>query len=226
MSMSIAGASLLGLAIGVRHAFEPDHLAAVATMVPERRSVARGALVGALWGLGHTTVLLVVVAALAALGAQFSPAAERAFELVVSLMLVLLGARAIWRAWRQGRSGDDVEHAHGTRTHQHPAAARHVHVLGTALAIQPLVIGAVHGLAGSGGLAAAAAATQASTGAQVGYAALFGLGSMIGMALVSALGTLALARSRARWLAVAQVGLGGVSIVVGVAWALAAQGVA
>jgi hypothetical protein len=139
-------------------------------------------------------------------------------------MLVLLGARAIWRAWRQGRTGAAVEHVHGRRSHQHPASARHVHVFGAALALQPLAIGAVHGLAGSGGLAAAAAATQSSTGAQIGYAALFGFGSMIGMALVSALGTVVLARSRARWLAIAQVGLGATSIVVGIGWALAAQG--
>ena len=156
--MAIVTGALLGLVVGVRHAFEPDHLAAVSTMVPEceagprGHAVGRGFLLGAMWGLGHTVALVAAAIGLVLVGAHLSEAASRGFELAVAAMLVGLGARAIVRARRLGSNGEVVAHAHGGHAHAHPTAARHVHVFGAAFALRPLLVGTLHGLAGSGAL--------------------------------------------------------------------------
>lgn len=210
----------LGLAIGARHALEPDHLAAVSTLVAERPGWRRGAVLGATWGLGHAAALAVVGGALTVADASMPPAAARALELAVALMLVTLGLRALVAAARLGRAGDVVPHRHGDDEHAHPTAAAHVHVAGRALAWRPLVIGLVHGLAGSGALAAAAVAELSGDGARVAFVATFGLGSVVGMAALSAvagagLRTLALRRGPMRAL-FATSGLA--SAVLGVWW--------
>ena len=85
------------------------------------------------------------------------------------------------------RAGDElVRDANGARSHVHPAAARHVHLLGTALAVRPLLVGLVHGLAGSGTLCAFAMARLTSSASQVGYIVMVGLGSIAGMAAMPA----------------------------------------
>jgi hypothetical protein len=98
---------VLGILVGLRHAFEPDHLTAVSTLVGETHDVRHGALLGVLWGLGHTISLVVVGMILAFVGATLPPRAGTAFELGVAVMLVLLGARALAVAL-----GGDHGHAH------------------------------------------------------------------------------------------------------------------
>ena len=176
----------LGLAIGARHALEPDHLAAVSTLVAERPGWRRGALLGAAWGLGHAAALAVVGSALALADAAMPPVLGRGLELVVALMLVGLGLRAMVQDARLGRTGAEVRHRHGQGEHVHPAAAAPVHVGGRALAWRPLVIGLVHGLAGSGALAAAAIAELTTGPARFGFVATFAVGSIVGMAALSA----------------------------------------
>lgn len=176
----------LGLAIGARHALEPDHLAAVSTLVAERPGWQRGALLGAAWGLGHATSLAVVGSGLALADAAMPPALARALELGVALMLIALGVRAMAQAVRLGNTGAVVRHRHHGGEHAHPAAAAHVHVVGLAVAWRPLMIGLVHGLAGSGALAAAAIAELSGGAARFGFIATFAAGSIAGMAAVSA----------------------------------------
>jgi hypothetical protein len=165
---AILSAALLGLLLGIRHAFEPDHLAAVSTLVAERPRAGRSFLLGGAWGLGHTLSLVLVGTALFLLKARLPPALEDGFELVVAAMLVGLGARAIWRA--------RTEHGHA---HPHPHPLR--------LARRSLLVGMTHGLAGSGALTALAAAAMPGSAACLGYMALFGLGSALGMAAMTAL---------------------------------------
>src|SRR5436189_4539772 len=95
----------LGSLLGMRHALEPDHLAAVSTLVTRERGGYKAALVGACWGLGHTLSLLVVGAALVVLRAEMPAQISDTFEFSVALMLVGLGVRALYLAARQGTAG-------------------------------------------------------------------------------------------------------------------------
>jgi high-affinity nickel-transport protein len=220
MSGSLAGV-LLGLLVGIKHAFEPDHLTAVSALVSDAPDVRRGAWLGALWGLGHTLSLLAVGLVLLAVGVALPPRLTTAFEIAVAVMLIGLGIRAIART---RRGAPATRHRHGGTEHVHAAPDAHVHLAGRALAWRPLAVGVVHGLAGSGALTAVAFA-QLSTGpSRILYITLFGLGSLAGMAATSALAGASLhampggARAR-RYVAIAT---GTVSIGVGVAWLAAA----
>jgi hypothetical protein len=183
--LDLMTSSGLGSLLGMRHALEPDHLAAVSTLVSQERSGYKAALLGACWGLGHTLSLVVVGAVLVLLRAEMPEGLSAAFEFGVALMLVGLGVRAIYVAARQGPSGPSHVHHHGSVVHHHAGASAHVHIGGWTLARRPLLIGAVHGLAGSGALTALVLATLPSRGAQIAYMALFGLGSTLGMAALS-----------------------------------------
>jgi hypothetical protein len=213
-------ALLFGLLQGARHAVEPDHLAAVSTIVAERATPRSGLLLGAAWGLGHTLTLLAAGAILFALRAQLPARVEDACELAVAVMLVALGTRAIVRAAREGRSGPTHVHSHGGHEHAHAAGAPHVHVRGWTLARRPLLIGLVHGLAGSGALTALVLAKMASLGAAIAFMLLFGIGSTLGMALLTGMLGWPVAHIARRRGGIALVlGVTGVvSLALGVAW--------
>jgi hypothetical protein len=100
---------LLGLLVGLRHSFEPDHLTAVSTLVGETRDLRGGAMLGALWGVGHTLALVAVGAILLLVGASLPERAAVIFELCVAGMLLVLGARAIAVALRAAAA---AQHAH------------------------------------------------------------------------------------------------------------------
>jgi hypothetical protein len=184
---------LLGFAfvLGLRHALDVDHLAAVSTIVSQRRSVWSSSLVGAVWGLGHTAALLAVAVAVVAMHAEIPPAVARGLELGVAAMLIVLGVNLLRTLWRGGRVHLHV-HAHGGHAHVHP----HVHGAGAddagehhrvAVGRRPFVVGLVHGLAGSAGLMLAVVATIPSPGVALAYVVVFGCGSIGGMAVMSAL---------------------------------------
>jgi high-affinity nickel-transport protein len=214
-------AILLGLLVGTRHAFEPDHLAAVSTLVTDTRSPRNATLLGLLWGLGHTIALLAVGLALVLAGGLLPTRIGNAFELAVAAMLVLLGARAIVRGLRntEGHAG---LHRHGGVAHAHAGAHDHVHVGHRALAWRPLTIGIIHGLAGSGALTALAFAKLPTTTARIVYMLLFGIGSIAGMTLATGIAGAALAQiSRGeRTQRALAITTGCVSCVCGVLWAL------
>jgi hypothetical protein len=205
------------LAQGLRHAFEPDHLAAVSTLLADGRGARRAAVLGAAWGAGHTLALFGVAAVLAALGAELPGRVESGFELAVAGMLVVLGVRGLWRARRMGGSGEVREHRHGDRSHVHAHAAPHVHLGERALAVRPLLIGLVHGLAGSGALTALVASSLSGTAARLGFVLVFGVGSIAAMALATVVAGWSLARvdHRLSWL---HAGLAALSIAIGLAW--------
>ena len=218
--LELVASSGLGSLLGMRHALEPDHLAAVSTLVTDERSGYKAAWLGACWGLGHTTTLLAAGAALVVLRAEMPARVSDAFEFAVALMLVGLGVRAMYVAARQGRDGPSRPHQHGSRVHTHSGVRPHVHIGGWTLARRPLLVGAVHGLAGSGALTALVLATLPSTAARLAYMIVFGLGSTVGMAALSGVLGWPLARAGshrglARGISLA-VGL--VSTGLGVAW--------
>jgi hypothetical protein len=185
--LELMTSSGLGSLLGMRHALEPDHLAAVSTLVTGERGAYRAALLGACWGLGHTVALIAVGTVLVILRAEMPVRIADGFEFCVALMLIGLGLRAIYLAARQGATGPAHVHHHGHTVHTHHGAPAHVHIGAWTLARRPLLVGAVHGLAGSGALTALVLTTLPSTAARLTYMAVFGLGSTLGMAALSGL---------------------------------------
>ena len=175
----------LGSLLGMRHALEPDHLAAVTTLISRERSSFRAALLGAWWGIGHTLALLVVGASLVVVRTELPAKVSNAFELAVAAMLIALGLRSIRLAAQQGPGGPRRLHRHGLMVHSHAAVPAHVHLGAWTFARRPLLIGAVHGLAGSGALTALVLATLPTTAARLMYVLLFGIGSTLSMAAMS-----------------------------------------
>ena len=200
---------LFGCLVGMQHALEADHLAAVAAMSTGRTS--RRALVrrGSVWGLGHTAALLSICGVLLIFGESISPAMEVALEAAVGAMLILLGGNVLFSLWRQRPHFHVHEHDGGVRhvhAHSHVAdgvahsqsAHRHEHRdlgLGRALAV-----GMMHGAAGSAGLLVLAAAADSLLNA-LGYVLAFGVGSIAGMAALSFVAAypLRLVERGARW---------------------------
>jgi hypothetical protein len=161
---------VLGVLLGMRHALEPDHIAAVSTLVLESGNSRRGMLLGVFWGIGHSLSLLVVGCVLALLHAELPEWLGRVFEGAVAIMLIVLGLRAFAVA---ARAGEGRLAAPASRPR--------------ALASRPLAFGIIHGLAGSGALTALVVAELPSVMARLVYIGLFGLGSIVGMASLSGL---------------------------------------
>jgi hypothetical protein len=218
--LELMTSSGLGSLLGMRHALEPDHLAAVSTLVTGERSSVKAALLGACWGLGHTFSLIIVGTILVVLRAEMPARVADGFEFGVALMLIILGLRAIYLAARQGPSGPAHVHQHGHTVHVHQGAPAHIHIGTWTLARRPLIVGAVHGLAGSGALTALVVATLPTTAARITYMAVFGLGSTIGMAALSGVLGWPLARAgRNRGLSRAlSLAVGCASTVLGLFW--------
>lgn len=215
--LELLTSSGFGSLLGMRHALEPDHLAAVSTLVSRERSSLKAALLGVCWGLGHTFGLIVVGAVLVFLRAELPPRIADFFELLVAIMLIVLGSRAVLQAVRQGPAH---LHNHAFAVHRHSGLPAHVHIGTWTLARRPLLIGAVHGLAGSGALTALVLTTLPSTAARLSYMALFGLGSTVGMAALSGLLGWPLARLGAHHAVARGVSfaVGAMSVVLGLFW--------
>jgi len=169
----------------MRHALEPDHLAAVSTLVTEEDDPRSGLWLGAFWGLGHTLALLGVGLVLALLRTTMSDRLTVGFELLVSGMLLFLGVRALLRARAEMTEGALQPHDHGGRLHVHAGPGAHVHLGRRAYAVRPLVVGIVHGLAGSGALTALVLAGFDTNLERLAYTLVFGGGSVLGMGLLS-----------------------------------------
>ena len=181
--LELLTSSGFGSLLGMRHALEPDHLAAVSTLVTRERNSVKAALLGMCWGLGHTAGLVVVGAVLVFLRAELPARIANLFELLVAVMLIALGSRAVVQAMRQGQPSH--LHQHAFAVHRHSGLPAHVHIGAWTLARRPLLIGAVHGLAGSGALTALVLTTLPTTAERLMYISLFGLGSTCGMAVLS-----------------------------------------
>jgi hypothetical protein len=212
---------LLGLVFGLRHAFEPDHLAAVSTLSAEQRSWRSSLGVGLSWGLGHALTLLIFGGALSLFEVHLDPRVASALELMVAVVIIALGARAVARALGEGKHGPVALHAHGEHAHAHAAGGAHLHLLGGTLATRPLLIGALHGLAGSGALVTLVLLELEGFGARLLYLSLFGAGATVAMSALSAVAGLPLQKLHGARRAVLGAS-GAVSIAVGVCWGAAA----
>ena len=185
----------LAFLIGMSHALEADHVAAVSSMATRQTSVAQIVRTGAVWGLGHTLTLMAFAGAALLLGLTIHDSLAGWLEFTVGVMLVGLGGHIIYRMVR------DRIHFH---IHKHKAAAPHFHAHShageaqdhtnsshdhdhTTFPVRALLVGMMHGMAGSAALLVLSATTAPTVSSGVAYVIVFGAGSMLGMAALSAL---------------------------------------
>jgi ABC-type nickel/cobalt efflux system permease component RcnA len=212
----------LGFFLGMRHATDPDHVIAVTTIVSRQRSIRHAALIGILWGLGHTITIFLVGSAIILFGVVIPPRLGLTMELSVGLMLILLGVLNLsgFTRWiaetftppAPDSNGDSHSrahlhnhaHGHGDFIHAHPhrhEPESHGHAedatpvgwmdrtfgqLGLYQAARPLVVGLVHGLAGSAAVALLVLTTIRDPRWAIAYLLVFGVGTIAGMMLITA----------------------------------------
>jgi ABC-type nickel/cobalt efflux system permease component RcnA len=201
----------LGFLLGMQHALEADHIAAVSSIAARRTHIGDIVKHGLTWGLGHTLTLFVFAGAAILLGHAIPEQLARPLETAVGIMLVGLGTHVLWRLWRDrvhfhrhghgdgtvhihahSHAGEAVSHARAPHSH-----APHTHEHG--FRWRTLLVGLMHGMAGSAALLVLAVSRASSPVAGLGYIALFGIGSMVGMGALSTVIAVPLAVS-ARWL--------------------------
>jgi len=204
----------VGFFLGMRHATDPDHVIAVTTIVSNQRNSMRAALIGAFWGLGHTLTILVVGAGIILFNLVIPVRLGLSMELSVSVMLIILGAwnvagfvRAVPAGSNEDHEAEKVvhshAHSHGGLVHNHPHAHQHEsrsdspdhipldwmdRVFGKVSLYQyvrPLVVGIVHGLAGSAAVALLVLTTIRNVHWAVAYLLIFGVGTIAGMMVIT-----------------------------------------
>lgn len=148
----------LGLLLGMRHALDADHVVAVSTIVSREKTLGKAARVGAWWGLGHSATLLLVGGAIVIFRLAIEPRVALAFEFVVALMLIALGVLNL-------------------------ARVRDENVAPT---LPPVVIGVVHGLAGTAAIALLVLAAIPTAIGGLAYLLIFGIGTIVGMIAITA----------------------------------------
>ena len=178
---------LLGFLVGMKHALEADHVAAVATLATRSASLSERVKVASMWGAGHAGTLFLLGGSVLALGLSLPERLARAFEGAVGLMLIALGLDVLRRLRRRGihfhqhNHGDGREHFHA---HAHDeSSVGHDHTHG--LLPRALLVGSLHGFAGTAALVVLSLQLTQSTAQALLYLATFGLGSVAGMAALS-----------------------------------------
>jgi ABC-type nickel/cobalt efflux system permease component RcnA len=219
---------LLGFFLGMRHATDPDHVIAVTTIVARQRERGGAAIIGAVWGIGHTLTILIVGAGIILLGWAIPPRVGLSLELAVGVMLIVLGFMTIAgtgptltesaAAGGHDHAGAHVHaHPHGdyvhTHAHEHDPES-HPHrpdqtplarldrwfgSIGAYQLARPLVVGIVHGLAGSAAVALLVLTTIRDPWGAVLYLLIFGLGTVAGMMMITAAIAWPFARAGARF---------------------------
>lgn len=189
MDSSLIAAFGLGLLLGIQHALDPDHLIAVSTIVSEHKSFKWASLIGAFWGLGHTTTLFIVGLLVIGLRLTIPPEVAGGLELLVAAMLIVLGINVLRRAFGAERVHLHT-HSHNPEVHTHVHAHEnpkqdHAHAHQFKTMRRPFIVGMVHGLAGSAALMLLVLSTIDSPLGALAYIVIFGLGSVGGMLLLS-----------------------------------------
>ncbi|HEU4685287.1 MAG TPA: hypothetical protein VFS39_12360 [Nitrospira sp.] len=176
----------LGFLLGLRHALDSDHIAAISTVIAHRPSWRTSGLIGFCWGIGHTLVLLAVGAVVLALGIPVPPSLAVVAESAVGLMLIALGGTLAVKLLREGwhaHAHDHDGHRH-IHLHSHVADPGHRHPHWWSDSVKPLCIGMAHGMAGSAALLLVVLSASRSFGQGLMYIAVFGIGSIAGMMLI------------------------------------------
>lgn len=164
---SVVPAAALGFLLGLKHATDADHVVAITTIVSREKSFRRAAWIGGLWGVGHSLTVLLVGGALVIFRVEMPPRVGLALEFGVALMLILLGFNNL----RPGAK---------PAPHSHDIPAKFN-------GIRPIAIGVVHGLAGSAAAALLVLAAIPETSYALAYLFIFGVGTIAGMTLITAM---------------------------------------
>jgi high-affinity nickel-transport protein len=165
--ISALSTATLGFLLGLKHATDADHVVAITTIVSRERSFRRAAWIGGLWGIGHSLTVFLVGGALVVFRIAMPPRVGLALEFGVALMLILLGF-------------NNLRPANQTEPHSHDVPVRFN-------GIRPIVIGIVHGLAGSAAAALLVLAAIPQTSYALAYLFIFGVGTIAGMTLITAM---------------------------------------
>jgi sulfite exporter TauE/SafE len=184
----------LAFFLGLKHATDADHVAAVTTLLGDRRSLLGSCWVGVFWGAGHTLSLAIAGLAVIFLKLRVSSWLETRLEMAVAIMLIALGVRVLYKAWKGSFefhrhshthfSTDVTPHAHW---HLHSRRSLQAHAGWIHVGLRPLVVGMVHGAAGSGALMLLVLSTIHSPAEGLAYIVIFGVGSIAGMLAISVL---------------------------------------
>jgi len=193
--MAILG---LGLVFGLKHATEVDHVVAISTIVSRHKNIFRSAFVGALWGAGHTLSLMAIAIVVLWFRIAIPERVSGWLEFGVALMIIGLGVSALWRALRSDGQMHVHQHTHGGLAHTHvhfhedetrherSAPSQHSHRV-SRIGWKPVMVGMMHGLAGSGALTLLVLTQISSAWVGLLYVLTFGFGSIAGMLLMSGL---------------------------------------
>ena len=213
--IAVLSLTLLGFFLGMRHATDPDHVIAVSTIVTRQPTIRAALLIGSLWGIGHTLTIVAVGGVIVLFTIVIPPRVGLSMEMAVALMLIVLGMWNLTgilehiRGFRpsNGAGSGRLEHhshSHGDYVHSHLSgreAGQHGHGddqtpvawldrrvgdLGVYQIVRPLVIGLVHGLAGSAAVALLVLALIKNPWWAIMYLVLFGIGTIAGMMLITA----------------------------------------
>lgn len=222
---------ILGFLLGMRHALEADHVAAVAALASQNLPLKRAVRTGAVWGVGHTLTLFIFGSIALLLNNTIPESLSNWLEFAVGIMLVILGADVLRRLIRDRvhfhthRHGFDVQHfhAHSHRDEKlspiHPR--QHTHTHSNSFTLRAFFIGMMHGMAGSAVLIVLASQAMSSLWMGMIYILLFGFGSIFGMAALSAIIAVPIHKTRSvTWfhnglqvsIGILTIGLGGATI--------------
>jgi ABC-type nickel/cobalt efflux system permease component RcnA len=207
--IAVLSLTLLGFFLGMRHATDPDHVIAVSTIVTRQPTIRGALLIGSLWGVGHTLTIVAVGGAIVLFTVVIPPRLGLSMEMAVALMLIVLGMWNLTGFLEQIRGLRPLSlgsagrihghlHRHGDYVHSHPSALgseqhghdehrpvtwldRRLGGLGFYQVLRPLLIGLVHGLAGSAAVALLVLALIKNPWWAMAYLVVFGIGTIAGM---------------------------------------------
>jgi high-affinity nickel permease len=221
---SFLGILILGFFLGMRHATDPDHVVAVMTIVTRQKGIAKASIIGALWGMGHTFTIFLVGAAIILFKVAIPPRLGLSMEFSVGLMLILLGVLNLtgvlrWMQQRFSPSQTTGESDLASSFDSELAPVSVIREFGIYNALRPLVVGIVHGLAGSAAVAILVMTTIANPWWAIAYLLLFGFGTIAGMmAMTTAMAfpVVYAGRRMSRWNQLMTVGSGALSVAFGI----------
>lgn len=199
--ISLTAILFIGFLLGMRHATDPDHVVAITTIVARQRSVSKAGLIGALWGIGHTCTIFVVGAMIILFQVTIPPRVGLSMEFAVAAMLILLGILNLTGTLRllqerflmksyPSKTSDPAESSPIALANGEPAIGGNglrgaLRALGAYTLLRPLIIGIVHGLAGSAAVALLVMATIHDSWWAIAYLLLFGIGTVAGMIVIT-----------------------------------------
>lgn len=180
-SLQLASLLVLGFMFGVKHALDADHIVAIGVIASQIKNLKTSSLLGIFWGIGHTATLFFISLLVLIFKIKIPILFSLLFEFFVGAMLVILGINILKKIFKEkihfhAHNHEDKSHIH---IHQHKTNASHTHIH------KSFFIGLIHGLSGSAALMLLVLATVKSTFEGLMYVAIFGIGSIIGMFLVS-----------------------------------------